>query len=129
MGIPPINNNLAIVFFMKTPKRKKPCGEFSPQHYTWEGPNDDAWRAQRWKRKNRIAQLKRTIARLTKELAAARESCDYLYTAYIENERCARQLYEYIMSERKNTHKTAESGQQTELPTTGGQQDRKEQNK
>ena len=67
---------------MKTPKRKKPCGEFSPQHYTWEGPNDDAWRAQRWKRKNRVKQLKRTIARLTLELRNEREKSSFFYVAY-----------------------------------------------
>lgn len=36
----------------------------------------------RWKRKNRVAQLKRTIARLTNELWNEREKCMYLHAAY-----------------------------------------------
>lgn len=36
----------------------------------------------RWKRKNRISQYKRTIARLTQELQQERQKCDYFYVAY-----------------------------------------------
>ena len=62
---------------MKTPKRKPPYREFCPHFY-----NEDAVRAQRWKRKNRISQYKRTIARLTQELQRERERCSFLHAAY-----------------------------------------------
>ena len=114
---------------MKTPKRQYTF-PIDSRNYpglrgAFEGeevPSAHALQCERWKRKNRTAQLKRTIARLTKDLAATREACDYLFAAYIEHERCARALYEHIMRERKNAHKQAENGQQPELPPTGGQQ-------
>lgn len=46
---------------MRTPKRDVPFGPFDPQFDQWEGPNEDAFCAQRWQRKNRIAQLKRSL--------------------------------------------------------------------
>lgn len=111
---------------MKTPKREYKGSLVCPATGELNEYVTDVQET-RWKRKNRVKQLKRTIARLTKELAAARESCDYLCAAYIENERCTRALYEYIMRERKKRPETAESGRQTDLPPTGGQQDRKGQ--
>lgn len=55
---------------MKTPKRNKGNG-FPADYFPYDGPNQTAFEHARWKRKNRIAQLKRTIARLKKERNAA----------------------------------------------------------
>lgn len=52
---------------MKTPKRKTPYSVFCPHFFTWEGANDDAMSAQRWKRKNKTAQYKRTIEQLARK--------------------------------------------------------------
>ena len=51
---------------MKTPKRNKGNG-YEADYFPFEGPNQTAIEHARWKRKNKIAQLKRTIARLEAE--------------------------------------------------------------
>mgnify|MGYP003296357156 CR=1 FL=1 len=51
---------------MKTPKRNKGNG-YEADCFPFEGPNQTAFEHARWKRKNKIAQLKRTIARLSIE--------------------------------------------------------------
>lgn len=51
---------------MKTPKRNKGNG-YEADCFPFEGPNQTAFEHARWKRKNKIAQLKRTIARLEAE--------------------------------------------------------------
>lgn len=51
---------------MKPPKRNKGNG-YGAACCPFEGPNQTAFEHARWKRKNRIAQLKRTIARLRYE--------------------------------------------------------------
>lgn len=66
---------------MKTPKR---------QAEEWESyllkaqfrMNENRIKYARWKRKNRIAQYKSTIARLTQELRREREYCRSLRAAY-----------------------------------------------
>ena len=47
---------------MKTPKRNKGNG-YEADCYPFDGPNQTAFEHARWHRKNRIAQLKRTINR------------------------------------------------------------------
>lgn len=59
---------------MKTPKRKTPYSVFCPRFFTWEGANDDAMSAQRWKRKNRVRILKNTIAMLRRRLKDTEET-------------------------------------------------------
>lgn len=61
---------------MKTPKRTR---AFVSQFVTSQACKNA--RA-RYKRKNRVAQLKRTIARLTDELSRERERCAFLHAAY-----------------------------------------------
>lgn len=51
---------------MKVRKRNKGNG-YGAACCPFEGPNQTAFEHARWKRKNRIAQLKRTIARLERE--------------------------------------------------------------
>lgn len=69
---------------MKTPKRdyKNPAdkfpGDIEPD--SWEA--DYQMQDSRWKRKNRVKQLKRTIARLTQELQNEREKSSFFYVAY-----------------------------------------------
>lgn len=53
---------------MKTPKRNKGNG-YGAACCPYEGPNQTAFEHARWKRKNRIKQLKRTMERLTQENA------------------------------------------------------------
>lgn len=105
----------------------------------------------RWKRKNRVKQLKRTIARTL----AGEDLVPELQTAYrfmrlvMSQERKNADELRFIQGlqllakhfsmmaishmdsvlnkQRKNAQKRAESGQQPDLPPTGGQQDRKEQ--
>ena len=72
---------------MKTPKRHYELTTM--EHSTWSRVWDRAQEhvsAQRWRRKNRVAQLKHTIARLNRELAIFTEPenfaliCDALVT-------------------------------------------------
>lgn len=51
---------------MKVRKRNKGNG-YGAAYCPFEGPTQTAFEHARWKRKNRIAQLKRTIARLERE--------------------------------------------------------------
>ena len=61
---------------MKTPKRKYETNflEWGDEHYGLLSPAKKE-HFSRWKRKNRVAQLKRTIARLTQELQQERQKC------------------------------------------------------
>ena len=121
---------------MKTPKRKTPYSVFCPRFFTWEGANDDAMSAQRWKRKNKTAQYKRTIARIL----AGENLAPELQTAYrfmrlvMSQERknadelrfvqclqllakhfsmlAIEQMDSILNKRRRNAHKQAENGQQ-----------------
>lgn len=60
---------------MKTPKREKGNG-WEADYDPIDGANRTAKEHARWKRKNKIAQLKRTIARLEAE----NSELEYLFT-------------------------------------------------
>lgn len=138
---------------MKTPKRKYSfpidSDNYPGMRNAFEGedvPSAHARQCERWKRKNRVKQLKRTIARIL----AGENLAPELQTAYrfmrlvLSEERkkadelrfiqglqmlsnhfsmlAIRHMDSVLNKERKNAHKQAENGQQTELPPTGGQQ-------
>lgn len=68
---------------MKTPKRHVELTTMihDGMEMVWD---NSQWNVstQRWKRKNRVSQLKRTIARLTKALKDERERSSFFYAAY-----------------------------------------------
>lgn len=78
MGIQRVTKNQATLLFMKTPKR---------QTEEWERfvlkdrlrMNEERIKHARWKSKNKLAQYKRTIARLTLELTAERRQLNELW--------------------------------------------------
>ena len=70
---------------MKTPKRKTIPG-LMPDDWMFDPPHYASNQLTRWRRKNRVAQLKHTITRLNRELAIFNEPenfaliCDALVT-------------------------------------------------
>ena len=73
---------------MKTPKRTAYSGIFNPKYWPFDPPHYAADMLARWKRKNRIALLKRKIAKLTAEnewLSAERKKyIEYNHIAIME---------------------------------------------
>ena len=71
---------------MKTPKRTLVLVPLNPEDWTFDPPHHAGDMLARWRRKNRVAQLKHTIARLNRELAIFIEPenfaliCDALVT-------------------------------------------------
>lgn len=76
-----------------------------------------AARSARRKRKNRITQLKRTIARLTDELAEVKKANSYLYSAYL-----AHTLDDLIGIQSTCLARTAENAKQITLACTDAEQ-------
>ena len=86
---------------MKTPKRdpEGKRGRFVQNYFIID--------RSRWKRKNKISQYKRTIARLTHELQNEREKSSFFYVAYSR-------LAEFARNAKQNNLLCADAEQLTE---------------